>query len=77
MKEDKKETKKDVVKNCEEKQLRDLWYLIGQINSQASLIRSKSKNKLVRDEALIMMTRIETIKQVYFGGENEVNETSN
>ena len=77
MKEDKKETKKDVVKNCEEKQLRDLWYLIEQINTQASLIRSKSKNKLVRDEALIMMTRIETIKQVYFGGENKVNETSN
>lgn len=64
-KEEKKITKKEILKDPNFKQLCDVWGLLGQIETQAKFIRDKSKSRFVKDEALIMLTRIEMLKQVY------------
>lgn len=77
-KEEKKNTKKDSVKNPSFKQLYDIWGLLGQIEEQARFIRSQSKNRMVKDEALIMLTRIEMLKQIYLSdAEGMSDEKSN
>ena len=78
-KEEKKATKKDILKDPNFKQLYDVWGLLGQIETQARLIRDKSKSRFVKDEALIMLTRIEMLKQVYFmpDAEEKSDERSN
>ena len=53
------------------KQLYDVWGLLGQIETQARFIRDKSKSRFVKDEALIMLTRIEMLKQVYIMPDTE------
>lgn len=78
-KEEKKATKKEVLKDPNFKQLYDVWGLLGQIETQARFIRDKSKSRFVKDEALIMLTRIEMLKQVYFmpDAEEKSDERSN
>lgn len=79
-KENTKEEKKAAkVEYINDKQLYDLWYLIGQIETQAMIIRSQSKNRIVKDEALKMLTRIETLKNVYLPKKEDgkSNERSN
>lgn len=77
-KEEKKNTKKDSVKDPNFKQLCDIWGLLGQIEEQAKFIRGQSKNRMVKDEALIMLTRIEMLKQIYLSdAEGVPNERSN
>lgn len=78
-KEEKKVAKKDMLKDPNFKQLYDVWGLLGQIETQARLIRDKSKSRFVKDEALIMLTRIEMLKQVYFmpDAEEKSDERSN
>ena len=78
-KEEKKVGKKDMLKDPTFKQLYDVWGLLGQIETQARFIRDKSKSRFVKDEALIMLTRIEMLKQVYFmpDTEEESDERSN
>ena len=78
-KEEKKATKKDILKDPNFKQLYDVWGLLGQIETQARFIRDKSKSRFVKDEALIMLTRIEMLKQVYFmpDAEEKSDERSN
>lgn len=70
-KEEKKVAKMDIPKDPNFKQLYDVWGLLGQIETQARFIRDKSKSRLVKDEALIMLTRIEMIKQVYIMPDTE------
>jgi hypothetical protein len=77
-KEEKKNTKKESVKDPIFKQLYDVWGLIGQIEAQAQIIRSQSKNRMVKDQALIMLTRIEMLKQIYLSdAEGVPDERSN
>lgn len=77
-KEEKKNTKKDSVKDPNLKQLYDIWGLLGQIEEQARFIRSQSKNRMVKDQALIMLTRIEMLKQIYLSdAEGVPDERSN
>ena len=78
-KEEKKATKKEILKDPNFKQLYDVWGLLGQIETQARFIRDKSKSRFVKDEALIMLTRIEMLKQVYFmpDAEEKSDERSN
>lgn len=78
-KEEKKAAKKDILKDPNLKQLYDVWGLLGQIETQARFIRDKSKSRFVKDEALIMLTRIEMLKQVYFmpDAEEKSDERSN
>ena len=78
-KEEKKVVKKDMLKDPNFKQLYDVWGLLGQIETQARFIRDKSKSRFVKDEALIMLTRIEMLKQVYFmpDAEEKSDERSN
>jgi len=78
-KEEKKVAKKDMLKDPNFKQLYDVWGLLGQIETQARFIRDKSKSRFVKDEALIMLTRIEMLKQVYFmpDAEEKSDERSN
>ena len=77
-KEEKKNTKKESVKDPVFKQLYDVWGLIGQIEAQAQIIRSQSKNRMVKDQALIMLTRIEMLKQIYLSdAEGMSDERSN
>jgi len=78
-KEEKKVVKKDMLKDPTFKQLYDVWGLLGQIETQAKFIRDKSKSRFVKDEALIMLTKIEMLKQVYFmpDAEEKSDETSN
>lgn len=78
-KEEKKVTKKEILKDPNFKQLYDVWGLLGQIETQARFIRDKSKSRFVKDEALIMLTRIEMLKQVYFmpDAEEKSDERSN
>ena len=70
-KEEKKVIKKDMLKDPNFKQLYDVWGLLGQIETQARFIRDKSKSRFVKDEALIMLTRIEMLKQVYIMPDTE------
>ena len=70
-KEEKKVAKKDILKDPNFKQLYDVWGLLGQIETQARFIRDKSKSRFVKDEALIMLTRIEMLKQVYIMPDTE------
>lgn len=78
-KEEKKITKKEILKDPNFKQLYYVWGLLGQIATQARFIRDKSKSRFVKDEALIMLTRIEMLKQVYFmpNAEEKSDERSN
>ena len=73
-KEEKKATKKEILKEILKdpnfKQLYDVWGLLAQIETQARFIRDKSKSRFVKDEALIMITRIEMMKQVYITSDN-------
>ena len=77
-KEEKKVVKKDMLKDPTFKQLYDVWGLLGQIETQAKFIRDKSKSRFVKDEALIMLTKIEMLKQVYFmpDAEEKSDETA-
>lgn len=78
VKEEKKSSKKETIKDPASKQLYDVWGLLGQIEEQARFIRNQSKNRMVKDEALIMMTRIEMLKQIYMSdAEGVSNERSN
>lgn len=76
-KEEKKNTKKDFVKDPIFKQLYDVWGLIGQIEAQAQIIRSQSKNRMVKDQALIMLTRIAMLKQIYLSDAEGVHDERN
>lgn len=76
-KEEKKVAKKDMLKDPNFKQLYDVWGLLGQIETQARFIRDKSKSRFVKDEALIMLTRIEMLKQVYIMPDTEVSDETN
>ena len=77
-KEEKKNTKKDSVKDPSFKQLYDIWGLLGQIEEQATFIRRQYKTRMVKDEARIMLTRIEMVKQIYLSdAEGMSDERSN
>lgn len=77
-KEEKKNAKKESVKDPSFKQLYDIWVLLGQIEAQAQIIRSQSKNRMVKDQALIMLTRIAMLKQIYLSdAEGIPDERSN